>query len=150
MANGSDNPMKTEVHVHEAATEMSRAAIRSETAQAGSMGLSGLWSLVGNASAMVVVAVMLFLVFGQLKDMHKGNVESHEKLNKMTLEHAEKQANLQREADALTNTAQREHNKLQVEYMMKTVMANTEAINNLANATKSLIALREKELKKDD
>src|SRR4051812_38749144 len=37
---------------------------------AGSLGLKGLWAAVGNASAVVVIAVVMFLLLDQVKGMH--------------------------------------------------------------------------------
>jgi hypothetical protein len=45
-------------------------AIEEPVPPRGGMGLSGIWALVGNSTAMVIVAVVLFMAIFQVKAMH--------------------------------------------------------------------------------
>jgi hypothetical protein len=59
-------------------------------ASAGSMGLRGLWALVGNSTAMCLVAVIAFLCLFQLQRMHEESIGTLRELHVQ-----ERQFNLQ-------------------------------------------------------
>lgn len=46
----------------------------------GSLGLKGLWALIGNSTAMVVVAVLLFVAIFQVRSMHSEGMNLMERL----------------------------------------------------------------------
>lgn len=46
----------------------------------GDMGLKGLWALIGNGTAMVALAIVLFLALGQVRAMHEEGITTLKQL----------------------------------------------------------------------
>ena len=86
----------------------------------GNMGLRGLWALVGNSTAMVVIAVAMLLTMYAAWSMHQSGMSAMKEMNDRAFEVS------QRQADTLTRVVDR----------------NTDALGQL---TREIHLLRSKE-----
>ena len=91
----------------------------------GAMGLSGIWALIGNSTAMVLVAVLLFAALWQVRTMH------NEGMTILQTMYAH-----QRETDKQTH-----------ERLGKIIEGNSAAISKLTDEIRWLRAVHEKVLR---
>lgn len=82
----------------------------------GSMGLSGMWGLIGNSTSMLVVAVVLFVSIYQIHGMHREGMAMMERLH-----------NQEREFNRETQRSQRD-----------VIQKNTDAMGLLAKEIREL------------
>lgn len=57
----------------------------------GSMGLRGLWALVGNSTAMVVIAASMLLTMGAAWSMHQSGMEAMREMNDRAFDVSQRQ-----------------------------------------------------------
>lgn len=108
------NDEEVATHVHERKEPQGLPAVQG--VMQGMMGLQGLWALVGNSTAMCIVAVVLFISIFQLQKMHSEGMGVLKELHNQERDH---------------NKEERINNRLAGEAMARIIDRNTLAIESL-------------------
>lgn len=71
--------------IREFNAQLAGKIMESSTEDAKSLGLKGLWALVGNSSALVIQAVVLLILLFQVRGMHTESLSQLSQINESTL-----------------------------------------------------------------
>lgn len=71
-------------------SRLAKTIMDSSTEDAKSLGLKGLWALVGNSSALVIQAIVLLILLFQVRGMHTEGMSQMQRINDATLNVVEK------------------------------------------------------------
>lgn len=92
--------------------------------QMQSLGLKGLWAQVANASAVVVIAVAMFLQMRSTSELHRQSIEAMQSLRAADIQAMKEMRDMERKADDMRHEAIRstiERNSLVIEELTKAI-----------------------------